>query len=36
METAYGDAHATPSADELERYLAWGSEMRRQMRRTRA
>ena len=31
METAYGDPGAVPPADELERYLRWGSEMRRRM-----
>ena len=36
METAYGDADAVPSDDELERYLAWGTAMRRRMGRTRA
>ena len=34
METAYGRADASPSADELERYLAWSARMRRLMRRT--
>ena len=33
METAYGDAEATPSGFELERYLVWTSRMRREMRR---
>jgi hypothetical protein len=33
METAYGDAEATPSDAELRRYLAWGTAMRRAMRR---
>lgn len=33
LETAYGDAQAQPSDDELERYLAWGTAMRRTMRR---
>jgi len=31
METAYGDADAVPSDDELERYLVWGTELRRRM-----
>jgi hypothetical protein len=33
METAYGDANATPSAEELERYLRWAAQMREQMKR---
>ena len=33
METAYGDAHANPPADELARYLVWSTRMRRVMRR---
>jgi hypothetical protein len=33
METAYGDANATPSAEELERYLRWTAQMRGQMKR---
>jgi hypothetical protein len=35
METAYGDPEARPSDDELERFLRWASELRRQMRRDR-
>jgi hypothetical protein len=31
METAYGDADWVPSDDELERFLRWGSQMRRLM-----
>ena len=33
METAYGDAGATPSDEELERYLRWTAHMRGQMKR---
>lgn len=33
LETAYGDADARPSAEELVRYLAWGTETRRAMKR---
>ena len=33
LDTAYGDPQARPSDDELERYLAWGTAMRRGMRR---
>lgn len=33
LETAFGDEAASPGADELERYLAWGTRMRRDMRR---
>ena len=33
LDTAYGDPEATPSPDEVERYLAWGTAMRRGMRR---
>jgi len=33
METAYGDADAVPSLDELERYLVWTARIRGQMRR---
>lgn len=33
LETAYGDADARPSARELYRYLSWGTEMRRAMKR---
>lgn len=29
METAYGDADATPPVSELNRYLRWTAEMRR-------
>ena len=36
LDTAYGDPDATPPAEELERYLAWGTEMRRAMKRARA
>jgi len=36
LDTAYGDPDATPPPEDLERYLAWGTEMRRAMRRTRA
>jgi type II secretory pathway predicted ATPase ExeA len=28
METAYGDPEAVPSADEIERFLRWGTRMR--------
>lgn len=28
METAYGDADATPPPDELKRYLRWASKIR--------
>jgi hypothetical protein len=31
METAYGDPEATPSYEELERYLRWASDMRSRM-----
>lgn len=31
METAYGDPDATPTLNEMERYLAWTSRMRRLM-----
>ena len=31
METAYGDANAMPSDEELERYLRWTAQMRGQM-----
>jgi hypothetical protein len=34
METAYGDGGAAPTADEMERYLAWSARMRGLMRRT--
>jgi len=33
METAYGDAGAIPSDEELERYLRWTADMRGQMKR---
>jgi hypothetical protein len=33
METAYGDPDHVPTDDEMERYLSWGREMRRGMRR---
>jgi len=33
METAYGNAGATPSDEELERYLRWTANMRAQMKR---
>jgi hypothetical protein len=33
LETTYGDPHARPPADELERYLAWSTRLRRHMRR---
>jgi len=33
METAYGDAGATPSDEEIERYLRWTVHMRGQMKR---
>lgn len=36
LETAYGDPEAHPSPDEMERYLTWGTRMRREMRRTHA
>ena len=29
METAYGDPEATPPLEELERFLRWGSSMRK-------
>lgn len=31
METAYGDAEATPPDDEVERFLRWATRMRRRM-----
>jgi len=31
METAYGDADALPTLDEMERYLVWTARMRGQM-----
>jgi len=34
METAFGDPDASPTDDELERYLVWTHTMRQQMRRT--
>lgn len=33
LDTAYGDAAARPSDDEMERYLSWTTRMRREMRR---
>ena len=35
METAYGDAEAVPPLAEMERYIRWGSEMRKRMKRKR-
>ena len=32
MDTAYGDPEAVPPYEELERYLKWARDMRRQMR----
>lgn len=32
METAYGDPDAVPTYEELERYLRWARNMRREMR----
>jgi len=31
LETAYGDPDVVPPLDELERFLRWGSQMRRRM-----
>jgi hypothetical protein len=31
METAYGDPEAVPPYDELERFVRWGSDMRRRL-----
>ena len=31
METAYGDPDAVPSANEMERYLVWSSQIRQHM-----
>lgn len=31
METAFGDAEAVPSLDDLERYLSWTARMRRRI-----
>lgn len=31
METAYGDPEAAPPYDELERFVRWGSDMRRRL-----
>ena len=31
METAYGDEGATPTHDELQRYVVWTARMRGQM-----
>lgn len=37
LETAYGDPHAEPGDEAMERYLTWGTRMRREMsRRARA
>lgn len=33
LETAYGDPQAVPPEGELVRFLEWGTEMRRHMRR---
>jgi hypothetical protein len=33
LETAYGDPEAVPPEEELVRFLEWGSEMRRRIRR---
>jgi hypothetical protein len=33
QETAFGDPDANPDADAMERYLSWGTSMRRDMRR---
>ncbi len=33
METAYGDPDAEAKGEELERYLIWGTEQRRRMKR---
>ena len=33
LETAYGDPEARPAPAELARYLAWGTDQRRGMRR---
>lgn len=35
MDTAYGDPDARPPADEMVRFLVWGSDMRALMRRRR-
>ena len=32
METVYGDTGARPTDDELERFLAWASWLRREAR----
>lgn len=32
LDTAYGDPEARPPHDDVERYLAWGTTMRRNMR----
>lgn len=34
LDTAYGDPEATPSIDEMERYLVWTARMRKQMARS--
>ena len=31
MDTAYGDPHAVPPPDELERFVRWAAAMRREM-----
>lgn len=36
LETAYGDPEARPPLDEAERYLSWGTRMRREMESRRA
>ncbi len=36
LDTAYGDPAFEPGADAMERYLSWGTRMRREMRRRRA
>jgi hypothetical protein len=33
LDTAYGDPEAVPPEEELVRFLEWGTEMRRRMRR---
>ncbi len=35
LETAFGDADATPTDDETARFLVWATEMRARMRRRR-
>lgn len=34
METAYGDGNTVVPSVDLERYLRWGSDMRRRMKRS--